>query len=351
MKFFSPNRLWVLSLLIFFQYCATTGYQKDIQYFTEIPLKDQKQDSTRVYFPDDLKPERPYIQAGIVRLSVKGHLKTQRLVGQFRAKAQSLGLDAVIDTRRLESGSRGANVGEALTLGVIEGAVNGVLGLQDEESSSIDEYETYSHSVLEGIGIKYLDNIYTIEKSVKSESAYFPDKPNESLYHKQFFLSGETRSIDFDDNIAIDIHDNVVEAFSLHHLMNQQANWRYRLHLDKVYRRNYHKTQDWVVKACKFIYDDYAPDLVRKIIVRYPGQERKEMLKLYRKWGLVERKEIFKRGILSYREKLIYDDKNRLVERKIFQIKDKTETLWLIVEYDYYQDSELKNYLIKHENP
>ncbi|MDN5217446.1 hypothetical protein QQ020_35570 [Fulvivirgaceae bacterium BMA12] len=353
MKFFFTSRLWVLSLPILFQYCTTTSYQNDMQYFTEIPLKDQKQDSTRIYFPDDLKPERPYIEAGLVRLSERGHLKTRQLVGPLRAKARSLGLDAVIDTRRIENGSRGANVGETLIMGVAEGAVSSVLGMESEGPSAVDSYQTYSHSGLEGIGIKYLDNINNIEKSIKYEKAYFSDKPNELIYHKQFFLNGETKSIDYDDDNAIYIHNNFVEAFSLHHLMNQKANWQYRLYLGKVYRRHYHKTQDWVVKACKFIYDNFESKsgLVKKIIVRYPGQEKKEVLKLYRRWGLVERKEIFIRGALSYKEKLIYDDENRLVERKIFKIKDKKESLWLNVKYGYYQNSELKNYLSQQDKP
>ncbi len=353
MKNYLPSQFLVLPVLILFQGCAsTTYYQDDMQYFTEIPLKNQKQDSVRIYFPDDLKPERrPYIEAGLIRLSVRGHLKTRQLVGQLRTKARSLGLDAVIDTRRLEHGSRGANIGEALVMGVAEGTVNSVLGMESEGSSSVDSYETYSHSGLEGIGIKYVDNIYNIERSVKSEKVYLADKPDELIYHKQFFLNGETKSIDYDDDKAISIHDNVVEANSLYHLINQQANWKYRLYDNRLFKRDYHKTNDWIVKSCKFIYDSRVPNSMKKIVVRYPGQEKKEVIRLYKKWGLVIRKEIFKQGVLSYKEKLIYDNENRLVERKIFKIKDETESLWLNVKYGYYENSELKSYLSKHDKP
>ena len=341
-----------LTITIFFQQCTPIQfYQDDIQYFTEIPLKDQKQSYTRIYFPDDLKPERPYIEAGVVRLSARGHRRTQQLAEELRNKAQRLGMDAVIVTERLNEGSRGANIGEALVLGTVDGVVNTVLGQEGGGGSSLDGFETYSHSVLEGIGIKYLENIHDIEKSVKSEKVYFASKPGELLYLKEFFLNGETKSIDFDEQLAIYIHDNFVEAFSLHHLINQQANWGYRTYENRVVKREYYKTPDWKVKSCRFIYDPARGNSLKKIVVRYPGQEKKDVIKLYGKLGVVEKKEIYQVGVMTYKEKLIHDDKDRLIARKIFKIEeDKAETLWLVVSYDYYQNSELKDYIKKADN-
>lgn len=344
------HRLYLLSgltVLILFQHCAPIQlYQNDIHYFTEIPLKHQKQDYTRLYFPDDLKPERPYIEAGLVRLVVKGHRGTRQLAEPLRAKAQGLGLDAVILLERSNEGGRAANFGEALALGVVDGMVNGVVG-QEVGVSSVDGFETYTYSVLEGMGIKYLDNIHDIEKSVKSEKVYFAADPGKLLYNKSFFLNGETESIDFDDQIATHIHDNFVEAFSLHHLINQQANWGYKAYGNMVVNRIHYKTPDWKIKNCRFIYDGQRASSLKKIVVRYTGQERRDVIKLYRKLGVVEMKGIYQGGALAFKERLEHDDKDRLVTRKIFKVKDGEETLWLIANYDYYQNSELKKYLKK----
>ena len=340
-----------LTLTILLQSCTPMRfYHEDVQYFTEIPLKDQKQELTKIYFPDDLKPERPYIEAGVVRVAVKGHRRTQQLAGLLRAKAQLLGLDAVIAGQGTREGSRGANLGEALALGAVDGMVNGVLGLEDG-GSSIDEFETYAYSVLEGIGIKYLDNIHNIEKSVKSEKVYFAAKPDELLYHKEFFLNGETKSIDFDEQLAMYTHDNFVQAFSLHHLVRQQANWAYRAYENEVIKREYYKTPDWKLKSCRFIYDVTRGNSLKKIVVRYPGREKKDVIKLFGKLGVVERKEIYQNGALAYKEKLLYDDEDRLATRKIFKIEDDKETLWLVANYDYYNNTELKKYLDQASKP
>lgn len=351
----NARRHYLLSgfiLMIIFQQCNPIRfYQDDIQYFTEIPLKDQKQDYTRIYFPDDLKPERPYIEAGLVRVSVRGHLRTQHLAARLRTKAQHLGLDAVIVRERINEGSRGANLGEAMVLGAADGVVAGVLGQEGEGGSSVEEFETYSYSVLEGIGIKYVDNIHTIENSVKSEKVYLADKPGELLYLKEFFLNGETKSIDFDEQVAIHIHDNYVEAFSLHHLINQQANWGYRTYDNKVVKRAYFKTTDWKLKNCRFVYDLNRVNSLKRIVIRYPGQDKKDVIRLFSKLGVVERKEIHQNGVMTITEQLIYDKDDRLVARKIFKTEDEIEKLWLIVHYDFYQNSELKNYIGKGDDP
>lgn len=340
-----------LTLTILLQSCTPMRfYHEDAQYFTEIPLKDQKQEFTKIYFPDDLKPDRPYIEAGVVRVIISGNKRTQQLAELLRAKAQRLGLDAVIAGERMREGSRGANVGEALALGAVDGMVNAVLG-QEGDGSTVDGFETYAYSVLEGIGIKYLDNIHNIEKSVKSEKVYFASKPDELLYHKEFFLNGETKSIDFDKQLAIYTHDNFVEAFSLHHLVKQQANWAYREYENEVIKREYYKTRDWKLKNCRFIYDVTRGNSLKKIVVRYPGQEKKDVIKLFGKLGVTERKEIYQNGILTHKEKLLYDDKDRLTTRKIFKIENDEETLWLIAKYDYYNNTELKKYLDKAAKP
>ena len=347
------HRLYLMSgltILILFQHCAPIQYyQNDILYFTEIPLKQQRQDYTRLYFPDDLKPERPYIEAGLVRLVVKGNKGTRQMAEPLRAKAQRLGLDAVILIQRSNEGVRGANFGEALALGAVDGMVNGIVG-QDAGVSSVDGFETYAYSVLEGVGIKYLDNIRDIEKSVKSEKVYVADDPGKLLYKKSFFLNGETESIDFDDQIAIHIHDNFVEAFSLHHLINQQANWGYKTYGNTVMNRIHYKTPDWKIKNARFIYDGQHASTLRKIVIRYTGKERRDVIKLYRKLGVVEMKAIYQGAMLSFKEKLEYDDKDRLVTRKIFKMNDGVETLWLIADYDYYKNSELQKYLKKAED-
>ena len=333
-----------------FQQCTPISfYQDDIQYLTEIPLKEQKQDYTKIYFPDDLKPERPYIEAGIVRIRTGGYPNTKQLSQELRDKAQRLGLDAVFVGEKYGEGSRGANVGEALVMGTVEGVVSGALG-QEVTTSSVDEFETYSHFVLEGVGIKYLDNIHNIENSVKSEQVFLAKKPDEPLYSKEFFLNGETKSIDFQEELALHIHNNYVEAFSLHHLMKQQANWGYRLYENKVIKREFYKASDWKLKTIRFIYDFNNSNSLKKIVIRYPGQEKKDVIRMTTNLGVVEGKKIYQQGVMTMKENLIYDDIDRLIKREIFKVEDDVESLWLVAYYDYFKNSELKDYLKKPED-
>ena len=338
-----------LVAIVLFQQCTPIRlYQDEVRYFTEIPLKHQKQEDTKIYFPDDLKPERPYIEAGVVRFSGSGLQRTQLMAEKFKTQAQELGMDAVLITPGARTGFMAADFGTAP--GDTETMMDVNSGQAEGEFIAADGFDSYGIPVLQGIGIKYLDNIHDIEQAVKSEKVYFADKPDEILYIKAYFLNGETKSIDYDKQLAIDIHNNVVEAYDLHHLIHQQANWGYRSYDGRVTTRALYKTPDWKLKICRLIYDFEDRKSIKRIVVRYPGQEKKDVIKLYRKFGEVEMKEIYQLGLMVYKEKLAYDDMNRLVTRKIYKVKDEEEHLWLVAEYNYYQNSELKNYLDKAVN-
>ncbi|MDN5203209.1 hypothetical protein QQ008_17600 [Fulvivirgaceae bacterium BMA10] len=322
--------------LVFLQGCLPFKPYESTQevVWTDIPMKRIPIGNVELFFEDDEIPDKQYIEVGEIAVNMRGRKKSRQLAELLKKKAAEKGMDAVAYIERDNFYQDEVTFGEVL------------LTMFDRNDDTFEE-SSVNYSELRGIGLKFVENINYLDKYVALQEAFTLEKDsNELVYTKHFRPNGVFDEIRFYADSAEHYHDNIINHFSLEHLVYEEENWVYQKESTKLLARRLVRLNDWVEKACRFKYDER--NRISEILVLTKNKKYKERIKLqynHLNPSLVSEKLIQRPGKTKLIEKLEYSDDWKLKKKTIYKLSKGKQQPYFVVHYHYFSNDDLPKLL------
>lgn len=304
------QRLYVLTFFsLLFLVCFTTScmmyYNAPPKKLIDIPLVPHSKD-IELYFNNDLPENKNYYK--VLGLSVEGGSNYNELVNALKERGKRVGVDAIIH-------------------------------INTSQATYTHNEKNYTDQILQGIGIKYRENLDYLGQYIKAKNIYLFKDTQEPIftYQATFNRHGEEIVPEEWDTT----YTKYVRKFSFEHLLYDTKGWSYLKDTkgNVIVRRRSIPGQPFL--ECRYTYVN--PDRINTISIS-SSKGTQHMQLVYDAAGNVIEKQISDRKKrLIYKEKLSYDEANRVDYTILYRIKEGAETPFIKTQYEYHSLDELPN--------
>jgi len=323
---FTILKKFLLFILLLSSYgCSTTYLSYEIEDNPSlIPLKSNA--GVKLYFENEIPKDTAYSKIKVIAISEAGFKgESKKLAIQMKTEAIKLGIDAIINIKRIEFSE------EEYTL------TDMLLGS--------DHMTTKYYGQLYGLGIKYHKNINYLDRLVKTEEGYLLKNGDEiPIFTVHLNTLGELDSLITFQNQGLSIHDNYHYKYSRQHLVFEKHKWKHSsLHKGKLKRQLY-KVDDWPIKNVVISY--YDTKKIKQITITDLASLNKEkVLFEYQKFNVLKSKKIVQSNGTEIYEEFEYNDERKLISKTTYRLSSEEKTPFYKVYYHYYSNEYLSKLL------
>ncbi len=313
----SKSLLLTLSAILVLS-CSRSNYFEH-QPLSALPVNGSTQ-QVDIFFEGEGAPSKDYIEYYDLRLVKKGRFNDEQMVNYLKQEARKKGLDGITQLNKWDESE------ETTTFFDVLATVT--------DPDDIDYTSTVNYSIIEGKGIRYIENI-DLTQSIKSGKVY--DTETKTVVGEIKYLPNGLISETISENDFSQMLMDTYFKFSEDQLLFVQEGWQ-TLHKPdgRIDKRRKYRMNDWLLARVRVKYNVHRPQQIRSIrLTENPG-----------KIQIISR--------LEYQ----YDQQNRPVIREVSGAHHLTETITygnnkmkssLIdfmdktfrIEYQYYQQSDL----------
>ena len=281
-----------------------------------------------VYFENGETPDRDYIEFYDLRVVRKGNFNDRQMVTFLKQEAQRKGMDAITEQHKWDE--------EEITSTLFDVIATAA------DPDGFDYTTTINYSVIEGKGVKYVENI-DLSKSVKTGKVYHVAS-GEYVGLVSYLPNGRMRETTAENDVAGFLMDTYFKL-SEGRLLHEEKDWQTLHRADgRIDVRRKYRMNDWLLERVRVNYDQLHINRIRTIrLTENPGHgDLVTRLKYdYNDIGqLVERKAV---GATNFKEIFVYKD-GKLAERRLHLNGEEYR-----IDFEHYQQSDLKNLIKKVE--
>lgn len=281
-----------------------------------------------VYFENGETPDRDYIEFYDLRVIRKGNFNDRQMVKFLQQEAQKKGMDAITELHKWDEEEITATLFDVIATAA--------------DPDGFDYTTTINYSVIEGKGVKYIENI-DLRKSVKTGKVYH-EATGDYVGKVSYLPNGRMQETTAENEVASFLFDTYFKL-SEGRLLHEQKDWQTLHYADgRIDVRRKYRMNDWLLERVRVNYDPLNVNRIRTIrLTENPGHgDMVTRLKYeYNDIGqLIERKAV---GASNFKEKFFYKD-GHLAERRLYLNGEEYR-----IDFEYYQQSDLKDLIKKVE--
>lgn len=301
---------------------STSAYSQHKALTVLPPIPHNKQ--VEVFFENETSISKDFVDYYDLRLVKRGHLNSKEMVSFLKQEAQAKGVDAIIE---LKTWNESTERSTFLDL------------LMSEEGEEIPT-TTIFYTVIEGRGVKYLENI-DLAEFVKAGKVY---ADGNWIGEVQFLPNGEIS----ETSATSDASEKLLETFyqfSESRLLREKKDWRtYRNEYGEVKKRKKYRMGDWLLERVNVRYDQKYPDRIKVIKVMQHLDEEAKVSKIRYLYdeesGLVGRSIS---GAVEMQQRYVFKG-SQLVKIKLTYAGQEYD-----IELEYYSPEDLEDLFVKVE--
>lgn len=313
-------------IAVFALSCTRNNYYEH-QLLTTLPTNSSTQ-NIDVFYEGESSPVKDYIEYYDLRLVKKGNFNDEQMVNFLKAEAKKKGLDGISHLHKWDESEESASFFDVLAT------------ITDPD----DDYTTIvNYSIIEGKGIKYIDNI-DLSQSLKTGRIYEVES-NRYVGEIKYLPNGLIAETVSENDESQEFLDTYFK-FSEDHLLYEQKGWQTlhrpdgRIDVRRKYRMN-----DWVLERVRVNYDAQHNQRIKSIRLTESPAKSATVSKVKYSYDAQNRPVVRKiSGAHNFTETTSYED-NKIKETRINYMAKTYKVV-----YDFYQQSDLKDLITKVED-
>jgi hypothetical protein len=293
-----------------------------------------------VYFVDD-EINQDFLPIQILRSQKTGEDSYESIVNDLQVQARKLGFDAII-IEEYEDGYETHTTAPSILDIILSITLN-----FDYEPT----YEDVYFQGLKAVGIKYRKNIDYLDKYVYSKTIWKQsEEGRQKVASATYNLFGKIMNLEGDS-----MGWKKYQSYTLEHLVyEKKAPWTWRdvsNQDQKRWKRKYTLPSSYRKVDVRFMNPTQVNYLDIKKKRTHPQLEtisEERMRVVYQKGSKdINRTELYRDEKLIRSEEYFYDQEGRIMQRQVFQFKDKKKILDKTIVYSYYKNSDLDHFFTK----
>lgn len=293
-----------------------------------------------VYFPGERPQDTAFVKLEIVDVYGNDATSSTAMVNELKRAAQHRGLDALLLMDKqiyAELLQQGPTVGDL------------VVGLLTNPTPRVPDYSTKTTQTVSALGIKYIKHIdYLDQYPVSQHVMYYNPQTNEEKEALRIRLDGygreKKRTVVNEKGAAY--FKKYVEPYRYDYLVTSDFKWtEARDEQDRVVKRKHRTETGEVDLRVKLYYDSL--NRVKQLKLTYIDIPKTEVMELHYAGERLVAKNVFRDQQLVWKEELIYDEHNRLMEEKIYWIEQESKNPFFRIRYTYCGSTDIDCFLHK----
>lgn len=332
-----------LALLILLQFSGCYPYQvfesKDV---SVIPA-ERSNPVAEMFYPDQALPQKDYLEMKYLKVAIKGNPSSKRLAALMQEKGSGLGMDGVVILEQEDFSFTAPNLIDAMVLAT---------DMITPDQPVYDDYTTvHRYKSLNGIGIKYLENLNYLDRYIKNEDFYLVhDSVSKTqpvlLARLTYAPNGMVTQLEQKTESGQQYYMDYVKNYSHYYLLKDTVGWQDHYLDGKLTSRKLYRLDDWLLKKVKILYNERNQIRFIKVKNKESGHTEKISYHYLKEYPhLLDQRDIASSKGYTLQEKYTYDKNYRLISRDYFLQNDSIKIHVFKSLYGHYLNSDISIFM------
>lgn len=293
-----------------------------------------------VYFQGERPQDTAFVKLEIVDVYGNDATSSTAMVNELKRAAQHRGLDALLLMDKqiyAELLQQGPTVGDL------------VVGLLTNPTPRVPDYSTKTTQTVSALGIKYIKHIdYLDQYPVSQHVMYYNPQTNEEKEALKIRLDsyGREKKHTVVNEKGAEYFNKYVEPYRYDYLVTSDFRWfEVRDKQNRVVKRKHRTETGEVDLRVKLYYDSL--NRVKQLKLTYIDIPKTEVMELHYTGERLVAKNVFRDQQLVWKEELIYDEHNRLMEERIYWLEQESKNPFFRIRYTYCGSTDIDCFLHK----